>query len=87
MKQIRTKSGFEASVNENAADDMELLDIIADADNGSPSALKRLVRKFLTEDDTARLYEHVRTDDGRVPITAVSAEIVDIMGGLQDGKK
>lgn len=85
MKQIETKSGFSCDVNENAADDMEFLDLICELDDGNVRAYRKVIDKLLSAEDKDRLYAHVRTDDGRVPVSAINAELTDIIAGL--GKK
>lgn len=86
MAQIKTRSGFECEINEACLDDMELLDLIADLESGeSVQAYKGILDKILPN-DKKRLYDHVRTEDGRVPITAVSSEITDIFSAIKDGK-
>lgn len=85
MIAIKTSSGFETKANENAADDLIILDLIYDADAGNPRALRALFNKLIGEDETKRLMEHVTTDDGRVPITALRVELIDIINGI--GKK
>lgn len=85
MKQITTKSGLTVSVNENAADDMAYLDLICAMADGDPRALRGIISFLLSKEDEAQLYAHVRTEDGRTPISAVNAEMMEIMQAL--GKK
>lgn len=87
MTQITTSSGFACEVNEAALDDMELLELIeALEERESVSAYRKIIDKILPG-ERQRLYEHVRTEDGRVPISAVSAEIADIFRLIKSGKK
>lgn len=79
MKLIKTTSGFEAEVNENAADDLAFLDLICAIDDGDPHAMRGLISALLSEEDGKRLIEHVRTEDGRAPVSALNAEISDII--------
>lgn len=84
---ITTRTGFIAEINEASLDDMELLDLIEELETGeSVSAYRRIVDKILPG-ERARLYDHVRTEDGRVPITAIDAEISDIFRKVKAGKK
>lgn len=85
MKQIVTKSGFAAEVNENAADDLAFLDLLCALDDGDPHALRGLVSCLLSKKDAERLYQHVKTDDGRIPVSSLNAELTDIIRAL--GKK
>lgn len=85
MKTVETASGFTAEVNESAVDDMAFLDLLCEIDDGDPHALRRLVSCLLSEDDAKRLYAHVKTEDGRIPVSAVNAEVTDIIRAI--GKK
>lgn len=87
MANITTSTGFACEVNEASLDDMELLELIeALEERESVSAYRKIVDKILPG-DRQRLYEHVRTEDGRVPISAVSAEVAEIFQLIKSGKK
>ena len=66
---------------------MELLDLIADLEGGESLAAYRGILNKILPGGRERLYDHVRNDEGRVPITAVSMEITDIFNALKAGKK
>ena len=73
-----TESGFSFEIDENCFDDMELLDKLISADAGNYMALTSVLSAILGDDQKKELYEHVRTKEGRVPITAVTAEVQEI---------
>lgn len=85
MRQITTKSGFCCEVNENAADDLEFLDIICEIDDGNVRAYRKMLNKLLSGGDQERLFSHIRTEDGRIPLSALDRELTEIVGGI--GKK
>ena len=78
----KTSSGFEFSLPEDTLDDMELLDAVAEADEGKPLAMSRLCLKLLGKPQREKLYNHLRQEDGRVPTQAVSHEIVEILAAF-----
>lgn len=80
-----TKSGFEYQVDAQLLNDMELLDDISEMENNFLN-LSKVVRKVLGENQRKALYDHVRDENGRVPVDAVSAEFVEILSGTQQGK-
>lgn len=81
-----TKTGFVFSVDENAMNDMELVDILADDTMDDSFRMSHVVRKLLPGDQRKQLYDHVRVD-GRVPVDAVVAEVEDIFAAMgQTGK-
>ena len=74
-----TSSGFAYELPENAIDNMELVDALAAAVNNDPLAVSCVCRLFLGEEPRRRLYDHLRTEDGRVPIAALSAELGELL--------
>ena len=87
MQKVITKSGFECLVDKKQMDDMELVDKIAEADAGNPLAVSAVIEKVLGKEQKAKLYNHLRNEDGRVPIEKVGEEIVDIITSLgNEGK-
>lgn len=74
-----TKSGFEFEVNESIMNDMEVVDALVDIKNQDMEAVSVLVGKLFNREDKKRLYNHVRTEDGRAPIDAVMAEVNEII--------
>lgn len=87
MIQGRTKSGFEFEIDEGAVDNMELVDALAEASDDDPVSVSRVVKLFLGEKLRKRLYEHLRNDNGRVPVSAVNTEVAEIFAAFgKNGK-
>lgn len=76
-----TKTGFQFCVDENAMNDMELVDILADPSMDDAFRMSHVVRKLLPGDQRKALYDHVRVD-GRVPVNAVVAEVEGIFAAM-----
>lgn len=82
-----TKSGFAFDIEPEAiADNMELFEALTDLEAGDRRALVPVCRIVLGDQKPA-LYEHLRTEDGRVPTSAVMAEIGEILSAIKEGKK
>lgn len=81
MKKGKTKSGFTYSVNDKMGDDMELLEALAKLDQGDVTVVPMVLDRILGEKQKRKLYDHVREEDGRVPITRISTELADIFKG------
>lgn len=86
MITAKTESGFSIELEENALDNMEVLDALSDLDEGNPLAMSRLVVKLLGKDGKKRLYDHLRTEDGRVPASAVESAIMELFQSIKAGK-
>ena len=83
----KTESGFEFDVEKEIFDDMELLDALTEADRGSMTAVSDACVKILGKEQRKRLYDHLRQENGKVPIGLVSAELISIMKALgEEGK-
>lgn len=81
IKEITTKSGFKISMNPDVTDNMELVDALAQANDDGISIVK-VANMLLGEDDKRRLYDHLRADDGRVPMEPFMAEIEEILNSI-----
>lgn len=91
MVKGKTTTGFEFETNEAVFNDMEVVDAIADMQTGDESAVmvatSVLITKLLGAEQKKALYNHLRNDEGRVPIESVSNAIVEIMTSCKNGKK
>ena len=84
--EVTTASGFTVEINETALNDIELLEAFQGMDNGDIMQVTFVVSK-LFPGKKKELYDHLRKEDGTVPITDVAKEVADIIGALKDGKK
>lgn len=82
-----TASGFRYDIDEKNTDNMELVDAIAEVIDGDSLAVSKVCRLILGDAQRKRLYDHLRTADGRVPVEAVTREIIEIFSGAAKGKK
>lgn len=87
MSKGKTKSGFSYTISDNLGDDIELLENLTRLDKGEVVVLPDVLKKILGEKQKEKLYEHLRTEDGRVPITAVSEELAEIFAAQGDKAK
>lgn len=83
-----TRTGFQFSVPENAMDNMELLDAMAEiASEDSILATGRVLVMLIGKKQRAALYNTLRTEDGRVPIAAAAEALKDIFGAMGERGK
>lgn len=88
MTKVKTASGFVCEIEESALDDMQMLDDLVAIDAGNITAFPRVITRLLGQEGRERLYDHLRAEDGRVPIEAFGAELGEIFKALQaTGKK
>lgn len=86
MIKDKTATGFEFQLNENVLDNMELLELMVEVQKGSPAALIPAFRMVLGDEQRKALYDHLRTEDGRVPVKAVAEAFAEIVKAAQKGK-
>ena len=73
-------SGFQYEIAEETLDNMELLDAIVDADDNT-IGITKVVRLLLGDEQRRKLYDHLRTEKGNVPVAAVSDAVAEIFRG------
>lgn len=83
----KTKSGFAYTLRDGFVDDMELLEMLTEMDDGNMSVLPKVLTRMFGDDQKRKLYDHCRTDDGRVPMTAVAEEVAQIFAQQTATKK
>lgn len=79
---ITTQSGFTCEIDPKVLDNMELVDALADVQGDNPLAYSTVSRLVLGKETRAKLYDHLRTGDGRVPAADVDRELSEIMQAL-----
>lgn len=79
-----TSTGFEYEIDKECMEDAEFLELFAVVAKGGEGSMQvfDLVRAALGDDQKKALYDHCRNEKGRVPISAVTAEITDIFTAL-----
>ena len=90
MKHIKTASGFEADIDESAANNMEFVDVLAEMDAGTtPGAygISRICNLILGKENKKALYDHLRDEKGHVPADKVEEELTEILKSLGDETK
>lgn len=86
MIEVKTKSGFECTIDDEAVNDWELLELLQRIDDGDMTAIVKTLPKLLGEEQAKALKEHLRNANGRVPMDKMVAEITEIMNGSREGK-
>ena len=73
----KTRTGFEYAIADDVFDDYEILELMAKVKKNDPLAIFELIERLLGEEQKDQLKDHVRVN-GRVPMSAINDEIVDI---------
>lgn len=83
----KTKSGFEFTIQKDISDDMELFELLVEADEGKASVLPKILTRILGPEQKKLLYDHCREESGRVRMTVVSEELAQIFQAVNSLKK
>lgn len=85
---IQTSAGFEWDMDPAVMDDILVIEDLAALDQGDLLKVPEVLRRLLGEPGKRALYEHLKTEEDRVPISAVSAALAEIITAMGDsGKK
>lgn len=85
-KKIKLENGFVCTINTDVLDDMEFVDLLADTED-DPLKIGRVALMLLGKEQKKNLYDHLRTADGRVPVTSMNDAIEKIFNALGDEAK
>lgn len=80
-----TKSGFSYKISKDRLNNYELLEVIGELDE-NPLVLSKVVIMLLGKEQTAKLKDHLRTDDDIVPADRMSEEITEIFQNQSETK-
>ena len=86
MAKGTTATGFKFEVNDNIAEDYELIEMIAEVDE-NPLVTPKLLNKLLGAEQVKALKDHIRDEDGIVNVYRMLAELKLIFETLTDSKK
>ena len=84
---IKLDSGLELSVDRNFINDMELLDMMVEADDGNGLAVSVICGKILDKENKKKLYDSLRGEDGRVKTTDVVPALMEIIQKVGEAGK
>lgn len=83
---IKTGSGFQCEIDDDARDDQELVDAFVEMDE-HPERYSKVLDLLLGKTVKKQLYEHCRNERGRVPATVIQKELADIIACMKEHPK
>jgi hypothetical protein len=73
----KTSSGFEFEISEDIINDYELIENLGELDD-NPILLGKIVKQILGKEQTTKIKDHIRNENGMVPTDEMSQEIIEI---------
>lgn len=84
---VKTEEGLEIEVIDNAFNNIETLDALADLSADDPFAITRLSNILFSKEEKKKLYDFYRDENGVISIERYSKVLVDIMSKLGNKEK
>ena len=78
----KTSTGFEFEVKKAMLNNAEFLELFAQVQDGDQMKVFALIELALGKEQKGRLYDHVRDEDGIVPVDLLSNEAGEIFNAL-----
>lgn len=72
-----TESGFKYSISASKINNFELLDALYEAEE-NPLLISKVITSLLGSEGKLKLMDHLREEDGTVPIDKLQKELADI---------
>lgn len=87
--QITLENGLEVEIFPNALNDMEVIDLIIEADEGGQELLvySKLMKKLMPLESKQKIYDFIRLEDGTVPPDAFTPIILELFHAIDPKKK
>lgn len=82
-----TSKGFDFAVEEDALDDIELLEGLTLLDKGEMAPLSDIFVGLLGKEQKKALYDHLRGENGRVKASDAVAQLAEIFAALSEQSK
>ena len=79
MLQGKTESGFEFQIKKAALNNMELVEGFVEVDKGHIEKIPSVLEMLLGNEEKKKIYDHVRTNDGFVPMDSLVKELKQII--------
>lgn len=89
MKEVKLSNGFTVKVEDNAFDNIELLDALEEAREEDPLAFSKAMRIILGKEQRDALYKQMKVSSGNAAITTdeIGDVFTEIVEGLGDTAK
>lgn len=73
----KTSSGFEFTISKDIKNDYELIENLGELED-NPLILGKIVKQILGKEQTSKLKDHIRNENGIVPTDKMTKEITEI---------
>ena len=78
----KTKSGFNYQIQKEQVEDYDFIELIGEVDE-NPTVIPKIVKLLFGKEQTEKLKDHLRTEDGFVP----AAKMIEVFGEVLNNPK
>lgn len=82
-----TRSGFDFTIDQDLLDDMELIELLAEAMGENPFVFPKVIEKLLGKEQKQALYAFLKEKDGRVSVKTVGEAVADMFAAAGEPGK
>lgn len=82
----KLKDGFETEIIEENVGDWEFLEVLSDIDEGEEGLIVKAARMMLGKDGVKDLKEHLRNENGKVPLEVMINALRELMESANELK-
>ena len=82
----KLNDGFEVQLKEDALNDWEFLEVLADIDEGEGGLIVKAARMLLGRDGVKMLKEHIKDENGKVAADVMANALLELMNSVGEGK-
>lgn len=86
MMKGKTSTGFEFSLEDEAMDDYELLEVVSKIDTGDYTLVPSMIEMLLGKEQKEKLKDHIRNKNGKVSVKNMMEEVMEIFKESTPGK-
>ncbi len=80
------KDGFETELIEENVNDWEFLEVLSDIDEGEEGLIVKAARMMLGKEGVKSLKDHLRNEQGKVPVTAMIDALQELLESVNELK-
>lgn len=74
----KTKSGFKYQIQKERVEDYEFIELIGEVEE-NPTLMPKVLKMLFGKEQTEKLKEHLRTEEGFVPTAKMFEEFVEVL--------
>lgn len=87
MKEFKIEEDLILTADDNAMDNMELIDILVEIEEGRPEYVGKFLNMLFGKEQKKKVYDYYRTDKGNVPVKKIVNSLEKVFKSSGDEEK